>query len=55
LLLGLGVTELSVVPAMIPQIKALVSSLKLADCRTLAQRAMALESSGAVRSMLAQP
>jgi phosphocarrier protein FPr/phosphocarrier protein len=55
LLLGLGVTELSVVPAMIPQIKSLVSSLQLDECRTLAQRAMALESSGAVRSLLAQP
>jgi multiphosphoryl transfer protein len=54
LLLGLGITELSVVPAMIPQVKALVGSLKLDDCRVLAQRAMALESSGAVRSMLAQ-
>jgi phosphoenolpyruvate-protein kinase (PTS system EI component) len=52
LLLGLGVTELSAVPAAIPRIKSLVGSLSLEACRQLAQRALAQPSSQAVRSML---
>jgi multiphosphoryl transfer protein len=53
LLLGLGVTELSAVPAAIPRIKTLVNALTLDLCRQLAQRALAQDSSGAVRAMLA--
>jgi multiphosphoryl transfer protein len=53
LLLGLGVTELSAVPAAIPRIKALVSALSLDQCRQLAQRALSQDSSGAVRALLA--
>lgn len=53
LLLGLGVTELSAVPASIPRIKTLVAALSLAHCRQLAQRALSLDSSGAVRALLA--
>jgi phosphocarrier protein FPr/phosphocarrier protein len=53
LLLGLGVTELSAVPAAIPRIKTLVNALTLDHCRRLAQRALAQDSSGAVRAMLA--
>jgi len=36
ILIGLGVTELSAAPAMVPEIKALVRSVTLADCRALA-------------------
>ena len=54
LLLGLGVTELSAVPAAIPEIKALVSRLELAQCRALAQRALALPTAVAVRALLAE-
>jgi phosphoenolpyruvate-protein phosphotransferase len=54
LLLGLGVTELSAVPAMIPQIKSLVSSLSIDACRALVERAQSLESSAAVRALLAR-
>jgi phosphocarrier protein FPr/phosphocarrier protein len=53
LLLGLGVTELSAVPAAIPRIKSLVGALSLAACRALAQRALTLSSSQAVRALLA--
>jgi phosphoenolpyruvate-protein kinase (PTS system EI component) len=52
LLLGLGVTELSAVPSAIPRIKSLVGALSLAACRSLAQSAIALPSSEAVRSLL---
>jgi phosphocarrier protein FPr/phosphocarrier protein len=53
LLLGLGVTELSAVPAAIPRIKTRVNTLSLDHCRELARRALALDSSGAVRALLA--
>ncbi len=53
-LLGLGLTELSVVPSIIPQLKHLISRLTLDACRSLAQRALAQESSEAVRSLLAE-
>lgn len=52
LLIGLGVTELSAVPAAIPRIKALASTLSLAACRDLAHRAVSLPSSEAVRTLL---
>ncbi|HTU68392.1 MAG TPA: putative PEP-binding protein, partial [Steroidobacteraceae bacterium] len=52
LLLGLGVTELSAVPAAIPRIKSLVGALTLDTCRALALRALALPSSAAVRALL---
>ncbi len=49
LLLGLGVRELSVVPAMIPRIKSLVRTLTLSACVQLAQETLRLQSAGAVR------
>jgi phosphocarrier protein FPr/phosphocarrier protein len=51
ILIGLGVTELSAAPAMIPEIKALVRTLNSADCRKLAARACAEVSAAAVRSL----
>ena len=53
-LLGLGVGELSVVPSIVPSLKHLISQLTLDACRALAQRAMAQDSSEAVRSLLAE-
>jgi multiphosphoryl transfer protein len=52
LLVGLGVEELSAVPAVIPQLKARLSRVSLADCRSLAQRALAAQSAAAVRELL---
>jgi len=49
LLLGLGVRELSVVPAMIPRIKSLVRTLTLSACVRLAQETLSLQSAAAVR------
>jgi phosphoenolpyruvate-protein phosphotransferase len=52
LLIGLGVRELSVVPAQIPRIKSLVRALKVAECTALARRALELESAAAVRTLV---
>jgi len=52
LLLGLGVSELSVVPARVPAVKALVTRLVLAQCRALASAALALEHAAAVRALV---
>jgi phosphoenolpyruvate-protein kinase (PTS system EI component) len=51
ILLGLGVRELSVVPTLIPSLKARVSALTLDDCRRLAARALELDSADAVRQL----
>ncbi|WP_267433678.1 phosphoenolpyruvate--protein phosphotransferase [Sphingomonas sp. GM_Shp_1] len=50
ILLGLGVTELSVPPARVAAIKALVGKLDLARCRAAAMQALALPSAPAVRA-----
>jgi multiphosphoryl transfer protein len=52
LLVGLGVRELSVVPAQIPRIKSVVRALDAAGCAMLAQRALELGSAAAVRSLV---
>jgi phosphocarrier protein FPr/phosphocarrier protein len=52
LLIGLGVTELSAVPAMIPRLKAVVSSITLNRSRELARRALELEDAAAVRASM---
>jgi phosphocarrier protein FPr/phosphocarrier protein len=54
ILVGLGVRELSVVPASIPQIKALVRGLTLESAAALAQAALQLESAEAVRALVHQ-
>ena len=50
LLIGLGVTELSVSPAVIPEIKAVVRRLNVAECRSVAQAALQVTSADAVRT-----
>jgi phosphocarrier protein FPr/phosphocarrier protein len=52
LLIGLGVQELSAVPAVIPEVKARIESVSLGDCRALAQQALGAESAAAVRALL---
>jgi phosphocarrier protein FPr/phosphocarrier protein len=52
LLLGLGVTELSVVPGAIPAIKEIVRGLHLEHCRALAQRALELATATQVRALM---
>jgi len=51
-LLGLGVTELSVAPGAIPRLKAQLATLTLDACRALAERALELPGAGAVRAMV---
>ena len=51
LLVGLGVTELSAAPHFVPELKALVRQLTLADCRAHAERALQLESPAEVREL----
>jgi phosphocarrier protein FPr/phosphocarrier protein len=52
-LIGLGVTELSVAPAAVPMIKSTVRQLRIDDCRALAERACAATSAHEVRTMAA--
>ncbi len=55
ILIGLGVKELSVSVPAIPAIKAQVRTLSLADCRELAQKALALDTAAAVRELVSDP
>ncbi len=52
LLIGLGVTELSAVPAAVPAVKAAVRRTTLAQARGLAERALAARSAGEVRTLI---
>lgn len=51
ILLGLGVTELSMAPVMVPTIKALVSEVSLAACRNHAAAALACACANEVRAL----
>jgi phosphoenolpyruvate-protein kinase (PTS system EI component) len=51
-LIGLGVRELSIVPAQIPRIKSLVRTLDPASCAALALQALSLPSAAAVRALI---
>jgi phosphoenolpyruvate-protein kinase (PTS system EI component) len=52
LLIGLGVTELSVVPALIARLKALVRDLTLDECRALSAQALELKDAAEVRGLV---
>jgi phosphocarrier protein FPr/phosphocarrier protein len=52
ILIGLGVTELSVPPAAISEIKALVRALDVGSCRELAAQALAAADAQAVRRLV---
>jgi phosphocarrier protein FPr/phosphocarrier protein len=54
ILIGLGVTELSVAPAAVPAIKAAVRHLRSDDCRALATGACAAASAHEVRNIVAE-
>ena len=52
ILIGLGVTELSVAPSAIPAVKAAVRALRIPDCRALAARALTCSSAAEVRGLV---
>jgi phosphoenolpyruvate-protein phosphotransferase len=54
ILLGLGVRELSVVPALVPATTRQVRTLCIDDCRELALRCLELASSAEVRALVAK-
>ena len=54
ILVGLGVHELSMVPAVIPQLKALISTLSSEDCMALANQALDRETAEEVRALTLQ-
>ena len=52
LLIGLGFSELSVSPAVIPEIKDLVRRLSRAECEAIVQKAVQQTSAAAVRALV---
>jgi len=51
ILIGLGATELSTVPGFVPEAKAIVRGVTLADARTHAERALQCSSAAEVRAL----
>ncbi|MFC4311373.1 phosphoenolpyruvate--protein phosphotransferase [Steroidobacter flavus] len=51
ILIGLGVRELSVVPTLVPQLKSLIRTVTVDACRSLAQRALSMDTAEAVRAL----
>lgn len=52
-LIGLGIDKLSVPLPCVPAIKAQIRSLKISECRTLAEKALALSGAAEVRALVA--
>lgn len=52
ILIGLGVSELSVPPPVVPRLKAAIRQLTVAACRTAAEHALTLETPAAVRAFV---
>ena len=52
ILVGLGITELSVPPAVVAETKAIVRGLDLTACRSLATQALAAPDAAAVRALV---
>jgi phosphotransferase system enzyme I (PtsI) len=51
-LVGLGVSELSMAPSLLPEVKEAVRAVSLADAKELSSRALACRSAGEVRELL---
>ena len=54
LLVGLGITELSVAVPAIPIVKAQVRRLRMDDCRKLARAALGCSTAAEVRALVPQ-
>jgi phosphoenolpyruvate-protein kinase (PTS system EI component) len=53
-LVGLGVRELSSVPAALPLVRGALAQVTIEACRDMAQRALGLESAADVRALAAE-
>jgi phosphoenolpyruvate-protein phosphotransferase len=53
-LLGLGIRELSCVPAALPAVRHALMQVSASDCRAMANRALQLESAAEVRALAAE-
>jgi phosphocarrier protein FPr len=53
LLAGLGVTELSMAPALVAEVKEALRSVELADAQAAAQQALTVDSAAAARALAA--
>ena len=53
-LVGLGIRELSGVPAALPAVRHAIAQVSASDCRELARRALDLESAAEVRALAAE-
>ncbi|MEK7283790.1 MAG: phosphoenolpyruvate--protein phosphotransferase [Acidobacteriota bacterium] len=51
ILVGLGVTELSMNPAAIPSVKQVIRAIRLADARSLVEEALRLDTAGAIEEL----
>lgn len=54
LLIGLGVTELSATPAVIADLKAFIRTLRMEDCRRVAEATLGTDSADEVRRLVAE-
>jgi multiphosphoryl transfer protein len=54
ILIGLGVTELSAPPGAVPELKARLRTLTLADCQALAEQALACAGPAEVRALIVE-
>ncbi len=52
LLLGMGLRQMSVAPAAIPEIKKVIRSVSIAQCEVVAKKVMHLENARDVKSYL---
>ena len=52
ILVGLGYRELSMAPVFLPRVKLMLRGFTLAECEDLARRALAMQSTGAVRRLV---
>lgn len=52
ILVGLGYRELSMAPVFLPRVKLMLRSFTAAECRDLAERAVAMQSTAAVRRLV---
>jgi phosphotransferase system enzyme I (PtsI) len=54
LLLGMGLTQLSVTPSAIPEIKQVCRSVTIEQCRSVAKKALSMENAQNIQSLLGE-